>query len=55
MKPAVFATALVVADDLDRLWQIQKSDNVHKPARTCKLASSQNVISRCLVKAAIQS
>lgn len=45
MKPAVFATALVVAMTLTGCDKFKKSDNVHKPAALVKLASSQNVIS----------
>ena len=45
MKPAVFATALVVAITLTGCDKFKKSDNVHKPAALVKLASSQNVIS----------
>ena len=54
MKPAVFATALVVAMTLTGCDKFKKSDNVHKPAALVKLATSQNVISPCLVKAVIQ-
>lgn len=45
MKPAVFATALVVAMTLTGCDKFKKSDNTHKPAALVKLASSQNVIS----------
>lgn len=45
MKPAVFATALVVAMTLTGCDKFKKSDNAHKPAALVKLASSQNVIS----------
>ena len=45
MKPAVFATALVVAMTLTGCDKFKKSDNVHKPATLVKLATSQNVIS----------
>lgn len=45
MKPAVVATALVVAMTLTGCDKFKKSDNVHKPAALVKLATSQNVIS----------